>query len=350
MGRIERYLAVLLLQRLGVTAFGMVALLGVLDALGSADILPPDAGLAGSLRYMVLRMPILFDRTLPISFLLAVLLTYVALIRRNELVAIIGAGLSVVGQMKALLPVVILSMGLGAVMIDVASPAATRALEDWLGPEALREESREPQTLWLAEERWLVEIEGASGGTLHGLTLFERDAVGVILSVTRAPLARYEAKGWRLEGPAQLRYDGATPMPPDLWATTQTPETLRLLLSEPRDLSVANLAALSQMTKSGNRPAAAYTVWLLNRLILPLVGVGLMMLAVPMMQRYGRRESGYLAMALATGAGFAYMLVDGILKAFAERGSLDVLVAVLVPTGMLIAAGLVLALRRQGPG
>lgn len=350
MGRLERYLAVLLFQRLCVTVFGMVALLGVLDALGSADILPENSGLAGSLRYMVLRMPILFDRTLPIAFLLAILLTYVTLIRRNELVAIVAAGLSVVGQMKALLPIVILSMGLGAVAIDVASPAATRALEDWLGADALREDNREPQDLWLAEEGWLVQIAGAGGGTLHGLTLFERDAAGVILSVTRAPTARYEPGGWRLGGATQLRYDGGAPMPPDVWATAQTPETLRLLLSEPRDLAISDLAALSRMTKSGNRPSEAYTVWLLNRLMLPLAGIGLMMLAVPMMQRYGRRESGYLAMAIATGVGFGYMLLDGILKAFAERGSLDVLVAVLVPTGALIVVGAAMALQRLRAG
>lgn len=350
MRRIERYLAVLLLQRLAVASFGMVALLGVLDALGSADILPPEAGFAGSLRYMILRMPILFDRTLPIAFLFAALMTYMALIRRNELVAIVAAGLSVTGQIRALLPVVVLSMGLGAIAIDLASPAATRALEDWLGAEALREDSRNPQALWLAEDRWLVEIDGAAGDMLQGVTLFERDQTGVIQSVTRAPSARKEPEGWRLSGAEQVRYDGGPPQHLDLWTTTQTPETLRLLLSEPRDLSVASLFDLSRMMGSGNRPAAAYTVWLWNRLLLPFAGVGLMILAVAMMQRYGRRETGFVAMAVTMGVGFVYMLVDGVLKAFAEQGGLDVAVAVLVPTGGLLVAGVLLASLQSRPG
>lgn len=350
MGRLNRYLATLFLQRLAVTAFGMVTLLGVLDALGSADILPPDAGFGGNLRYMILRLPILFDRILPFAVLLAILLTYGALIRRNELVAILATGLSVFGQMRALLPAVAVSLILCAVLIDRVSPVATRALEDWLGADVLREDSREPKALWLAEDRLLVEIKTAQGASLRGLTLLERAKGGRILSVSRARSAEAGPEGWQLSGVEQIRFDGKPLSLPTVWATAQTPETLRLLLSEPRDLSVSSLLALSQMTGTGNRPSSAYVVWLMNRLLLPFVGIGLLMLAVPIMQRYARRDNGFLAMGAATGVGFVYMLTDGIFKTFAESGSISVAVAVLAPIGVLMLAGVVLTLRRAGPG
>lgn len=350
MRRLNRYLATLFLQRLVVTTFGMVVLLGILDALGSADILPADAGFGGNLRFMMLRMPILFDRILQFAFLLAILLTYSALIRRNELVAILGAGISVFGQMRAFLPAVVVSMVFCAALIDRVSPVATRALEDWLGTDALREDSREPQALWVAEAGWLVEIERVQGAELRGVTLFERAEGGRILSVSRAGSAELRPGGWALSEVEQVRFDDKALAPPAVWPSTQTPETLRLLMSEPRDLSVASLVELSEMTGSGNRPAAAYTVWLWNRLLLPLAGVGLLMLAVPIMQRYSRRDNGYLAMAAATGLGFVYMLADGVFKTFAESGAFNVLAALVAPIAALMLTGVVLTLRQARPG
>jgi len=142
--RLPRYLSVLFLQRLFITIFGMVTLLGVLDALGNADRLPDGAGFVGQIKYMGLRMPILFERTFVFAILLAVLLTYASLYRRNELVIISASGLSVFGQIRALAPAVVAVGIVSAILIDQVNPIANKALEHWLGTSALVATSQTP--------------------------------------------------------------------------------------------------------------------------------------------------------------------------------------------------------------
>lgn len=346
MSRLNRYLAVIFVQRLLVTAFAMVVMLGVLDALGNADLLPENAGLGGSLRYMVLRMPILFDRVLLFALLLALLMSYVTLIRRGELVVMAATGLSVAGQIRAMLPAVLLASVLSALLIDQVNPAAQRALEDWLGPEALRGESQDPDVLWLADEDWLVEVGGIEAGRLTGLTLFQRGENGRIIAVIAAEAARPLIGGWALENAVQLRYDGRVAPAPVVWFTEQTPHTLRLLMAAPRDLALTDLWRLSQMTRSGSRPSAAYRMWFLARLSLPLVAAGFLVFAVPLMQHFGRRDSGDLALAGGMLTGFVFMIADGVVKTLAESGSIGAVPAVLAPVGCLALIGLWLARRR----
>lgn len=350
MSRLGRYLALLFLQRLLITGFAMVILLGVLDALGNADLLPENAGLADNLRYMLLRMPILFDRILMFALLAALLLTFMTLIRRNELVAIAGAGISAFGQVRALLLAVVLASVAAGGLIDQVNPRAKAALENWLGAEVLRKEGRGTGDLWLAEDGLLVEIEGLQNGALTGLTLFERTETGRIAAVSTAARATPGAGGWVLSGVAQERFDGKPLAPPAIWQTGQTARSLGLLLAEPRDLAAADLLRLARMTHSGNQPRQSYLVWFWNRLFLPVVATGFLMFAAAIMQRFGRRDSGVGAMAVGLAVGFVYMVADGIFKSFAESGTVSGLLAVALPAAVLLLAGALMILLRRSPG
>ncbi len=347
MRHLYRYLAVMFLQRFIVTVFGLVALLGVLDALSNADLLPEGGGLVDQFRYMGLKMPLLFDRIMVFALLMSLLLTYVSLIRRNELVAIVGAGVSVVGQVRALIPAVMIATITSAVLIDQINPMATRALENWLGPEAVHDNRQAPQNLWLADGQLLVKIGDLRGSTLYDLTLFERGEQGKIRAISQAGSATAISDGWALHAVRQIRYDGAEIDLPDVWHSKQTPHTLRLLLSEPRNLALFDLYKLSRMTGSGSLPSAAYLVWFLNRLSLPFVALGFLMMTVPIMQHFGRRDSGELSLALGIGAGFVYMVVDGVFTTLSENGSISAVIAVVVPVGLLLLLGLWLSLSRR---
>lgn len=350
MKHLYRYLAVMFVQRFIVTTLGMVTLLGVLDALSNAELLPEGAGLVDQFRYMGLRMPILFDRILVFSLLMALLLTYVTLIRRNELVAISGAGISVLGQVRALVPAVVLATLASALIVDQVVPITTRALEHWLGPEAVRDDRQGPQTLWLADESRLVEVEGLEDGQLTGVTMFERDADDKVTAVSVADTARAVPGGWELEGVRQMRFDGEPLDPPAIWRTVQTPDTLRLLLAVPRNLSLIDLFRLSQMTGSGSLPSDAYLVWFLNRLSLPFIALGFLLITVPIMQHFGRGDGGETSLGIGIGIGFVFMVADGVFKTLAENGSLSAELAVAVPVGALLLLGATLTARKTARG
>lgn len=345
--RLSWYLSALFLQRLLITVFALVALLGVLDALGNADKLPADAGFQGQMLYMGLRLPVLFDRIVVFAFLLAILLTYASLFRRNELVAISASGISVFGQMRTFMPAVFLAGIASAALIDVAGPPASRALQSWLGTEALQEDTQVPEKLWLSDGPLLVELQGMQEDELSGITLFERDENGTVISVTTAETAQRTAAGWQLTNAEQRRFDGEPPSDAMFWPSPQTPESLRELLSPPRDMAISTLLSLSEMRGSGSRPSGAYLLWALNRILLPLTVIAFLVLAVPIMQVYGRRDNADLAVAAGVAVGFAYMVIDGVLKTLAENGGMNPILAVLLPNIVLLMSGLWLALGRE---
>ena len=347
MKHLHRYLSILFLQRLVIAVLAMVALLGVLDALGNADKLPDGAGFAGQMRYMWLRLPILFDRTIVFALLLAVLLTYASLFRRNELVIISAAGVSIFGQIRILMPVVFLAGIVSAVVIDRASPPASAALQNWLGSEAMQEDSQTPERLWLSDGPRLIELQGLQDDVLSGITIFERDASGAVIAITTAETARHVKGGWELANARHQRFDAQEIQAEDFWPSPQTPSSLRKLLTEPRDMSFSDLLTFNEMRGSGSRPSSAYLLWALNRLSLPLTCLGFLILAVPIMQLYGRRDSSDMALASGVAAGFAFMVVDGVLKTLAENGNFSAIAAVLLPTVGLMLVGVWLALQKE---
>jgi len=82
------------------TVFGFLILIGLLDSLANgSDILADGGGFIDTFKYMGLRAPVIFDRIFIFTIVVAILLTFVKLIRQHELVALLGFGISVPKQL-----------------------------------------------------------------------------------------------------------------------------------------------------------------------------------------------------------------------------------------------------------
>lgn len=347
MSKLSLYLSRLFLMRLAAVAFGVITLVSLLDSLGNSDLLPEDAGLSDRLRFVLLRLPIIFDSTFAIIVFLAVLVTYLSFIRRNEIVALLGMGMSIFDQLRALAPCLFLVGAVSALVISLTSPPAARSLTEWLGPQALMPQVGDQQELWVSEPEALVRIGDISEKRLGDLTFFRRSESGQVTTVSHADRARYTGDTWVLGNTELIHAERPDAMPPETWITRQTPESLFKLQTYPRFLSIADLLQLYDLRGSGSRPSSAYLVWLIDRLTMPLLAVGLLLLAMPIMQRAGRRDTGEIAAVIALGLGFAYLIGDGIFTTLAESGVFNGWVGALGPLVTLYFVGLWLALRTE---
>lgn len=350
MRRIGLYVSQIFLARWAVTVFGMVVLVGLLDSLANASEIAASGVEGGALLYMRLRLPIIFDQVFLFTLMLALLLTYVSLIRRNELVALQSYGLSVLAQVGAFAPAV-LAVSLAAVfIIDRFVPSSVQALNDWGIGEYGGQIFAGGDKLWLNDRGLFVSIEGRDGlDALTGLTFFQRDPDGYVQGVTWADRAEFEGTGWLLEGLSSLTVEGAPGnwSPMTRWETAQTPLVIDKLAAEPRDLSIADLQEFAGLRGSGSRPSAAYRVWFLSRITLPLSALALLLVASPIMQRLGRRDSGTGALIVGIGATFLFLVLDGITKTMGAAGALPSLPAALAFTAVMAGIGLYLWLRQE---
>ena len=347
--RLIIYISKIFLARWLVAVFGMVILVGLLDSLANASAIAAS-GDGGALRYMMLRAPVIYDLVIVFSIMLALLLTFVSLIRRNELVAIQGIGLSIFAQVRALVPIVLV-VSIGSLfLINHTLPPSVQALNAWGIGEYEEGTVTEDEPLWLNDNGLFVRMKGRTGlDILTDLTFFHRDRAGYVQRVSWAQRATYQEGSWALEGIETLIVDSAEAPPPPLtaWVTNQTPLLIDKLAAEPRDLSLRDLTAFASFRGSGSRPSASYKVWYIKRISLPFSALALLLLAAPIMQKLGRRDTGTFELIIGVGAAFLFMIVDGILITMGANGALLPEIAALGAPIVIAAIGLYLWLNQE---
>ncbi|NQY12920.1 MAG: LptF/LptG family permease [Henriciella sp.] len=343
---VRSYFARLFLARWFVTTFALLALLSVVDSIGAADILPEDSGSLDALKYTLLRLPSLYDRIFMFALFVSLLLTFLSLIRRQELVGFVSMSISPLMQVRALIPMVLLISIASLLVIDQTLPRTVSALERWLGSDAFMEEDAgKPRSLWIADANSFVEIGTIQGSELSDLTVYLRDGAGRISSITRAESAQYRDTSWVLSGATSISLEYSETPPLQIWQTDQTPVTLQKLGTSPRNLSLSDQYNLAQLRGSGVRPSTAYLVWFFDRLTMPLIAIGFVLVAVPLMQALGRRQTGDQRLMIGIAIGFGYFIFDGVLKTVAEGGGISLPMAIGLPILLLLGLGIHLNLK-----
>ena len=95
------------------------------------------------------------------------------------------------------------------------------------------------------------------------------------------------------------------------------------------------------------RPSSAYWIWFFDRLTMPIIAIGFVLIAVPLMQALGRRQTGDQRLMIGISIAFAYFIFDGVLKTVAEGGGIPVIMAVGLPIALLLGLGIHLNLEAE---
>ncbi|MEM6651430.1 MAG: LptF/LptG family permease [Pseudomonadota bacterium] len=334
---IRGYFARLFLARWCVTTFALLALLSVVDSVGAADILPEESGPLDALKYTLLRLPSLYNRIFMFALFVSLLLTFLSLIRRQELVGFVSMGISPLRQAIILSPAVLVVSIASLLVINQTVPRTVSVLETWLGADAFMEEDAgKPRSLWIADANSFVEIGGLQGNDLADVVVYARDGTGKVSSLTYAESARFSGDGWILNDPNSINLDYSDASPIDLWETDQTPATLKKLGTSPRNLSLSDQYNLAQIRGSGVRPSAAYWIWFFDRLTMPIIALGFVFVAVPLMQALERRQTGDQRLIIGIAIGFGFFIFDGVLKTVAESGGVSLPMAIGLPILLLL--------------
>ena len=339
--------------------FGFLVLIGLLDSLANGgDILADDGTFVDTFRYMSYRAPVIFDRIFIFTIHVAVLLTFVKLIRNHELVALLGFGISTVKQVALLTPAVVGVSIISVIIINLAMPPSVRALQAWGIGEYKIKNVTPDNPLWMEGSNQIVRAaERFDMETLGSLEIFNRSSdIGAVETVTWAERARYLESGrWELSGVQILPVSGADGEPrlalkaagPTIWETSQTPQSIARLAAEPRDIALADMRGFMQKGNSGSKPSFAYQFWYWHRLTRPLAAFILLLCAAPIMQRTGRQDTGDRALITGITLGFIFLIMDGAMATFAASGGVGTLYAITFPLALFALAGAFMLLRTE---
>jgi lipopolysaccharide export system permease protein len=345
---LSRYIARRLLARAALLLCGLAALMMILDFLANGDqvIAGSDRVLLPVLRYTVLRLPEIVAQLLPITAMLAGLLTFAELARHSELTAMAAAGVSKARLAAAVLPVALLIAVVQFLIEDQAVPVAVGRLRAWgIGDYAPAGDA------WLRHGDDILRLRtlDPAAGRIDGVTVFQRDPEGNLVARLTAPSATYEDGGWTLHDVTRSLVGPGTVEHQDRlrWSDDLDPKLLASVLADPRETPLSQLLRAIRAPGLGTRPRYRYKLWLQERLAAPATTIAMILIIVALARPLsGRAAQGWL-IALGVAVGFVCWTFQGLVLTFGDLGLLPPVLAAWTPLAVFAASAAWLLLQQE---
>lgn len=346
------YLRGLLAMRCFAVLCGLGGLFQVLDLLeSSTDILSRGQGMLGVAYYSLLRTPSVLLQAFPLAALLGAIFSFSTLSRQNEICAMRAAGLPFRRVLVALTPVAIAIVLLHGLLAEAVVPRTQKALTAWwasLPPSP----DKDPDTelLWLRTNGAVVGLEQVmpDGQRLDGVRIYRRDDAGALLSRTVATRAEYHDRRWTLIDAVttDLRAGKSEAVQPELdWDTPLKPSDLmRLSAAEPY-VSGGLASAVLAGRQSGTKTDSFYRTRLARSWTDPLAAVVMLLLATPVAIALTRGGAGGAQVLGALAGGLVFLLVNGLMAALGEAGTVSPQLAAWTSPAAFVLLGLVFVFR-----
>lgn len=278
------------------------------------------------LRYILYRAPATLATFLPMSVLLAILLSLTELSYRNEISAIWATGTSPMRLIRMLLPVAFITGGLYFVLSDYGVPRTAPQLSSWgiadYSEKKLKLGENDP--IWMRAGPDILRAASANADAteLNDVIIFRRTAEGVLREQIFAKTARLDDERWLLSDVAVYYRDN---LPPSrlgelIYSGAMQPAAAGARTGDPEEMSVADLNYFITNSGFGIRPVWVYQTWMQKRFALFLAPLVMIAICVPLATRFRRGGGLGILFAVGVGLGFLYFVVDGIAMTMGELG------------------------------
>jgi lipopolysaccharide export system permease protein len=334
----------------GVSLF--VLTLEVVTYASDITALEPDSSTV-VIRYIMMRMPATLATFLPMSLLLAMLLTLTSLSLRNETVALWATGLSP-AQLVVMLAPVFLACGLfHFLLLNSGVPVAAPTLREWgiadYGKKRLNVSESDP--IWLRNDLDIIRALKASPDSreLEHPVIFRRDKTGLLTEFIEAASATRVGDDWKLTDVTRYSVDG---QPAQKLATFNYAGAIRPAMAgsrsgDPEEMSLTELNYFIANKGFGIRPAHVYQTWWHKRISSLATALIIVALCVPFAANF-RRGGGLGGLfAAGVGLGFVYFICDGISLSLGVMGFLVPWLASWLPNMAFGALAILLLLRGE---
>jgi lipopolysaccharide export system permease protein len=279
-------------------------------------------------RYILARSPATLSTFLPISLLLAMLLTLTELSYRNETTAIWATGVSPFRLVWMLAPVALLVGVLHFLLNDRAVPAIAPLLREWgvadYGEKQLKVGERDP--IWLRSGSDILRAGSANDDStlLKNVIIFKRNENGLLSEQVFAETAERSETGWILtnalvygKGSEKPQRHASLP-----YAGKIRPAAAGSRSGDPEEMTISDLKYFIDNAGFGIRPAHVYKTWWHKRLTPIATSLIMIMLCIPLASRFKRGGGLGALFAAGVGLGFLYFVTDGITLSLGEMGIL----------------------------
>lgn len=310
----------------------------------------------GGLLMSAMRLPLIFQQTVPTLTLFIGMTTLITLNRRSELVVTRAAGLSV---WQFMLPFVA-----GAFIIGVATTTVINPIAAWgqdfstrLETEWRKASNAQKPSNFLP---WLRQIDGDSdtiigaksfenGGTkLINVVVFHFDPKGNVTLRQDATTATLENGYWQLNDVLETRTDAPAARVASAQVRTNLKrEFLQESLSKPESVAFFDILRKIEIARSFGISTKALETQFHSLLSLPLLLVAMTLIAATVSLRFSRMAQSRSVILGGILCGFVLYVVSVLVKAFGSSGVVPPFVAVWLPDIVALALGATILLHQE---
>jgi len=401
---LSRYLMRAYVMRFAALLLGLVFFLQTLDLMSQATEVLKGGGppIASLLRYVALRLPTLIETVAPLAGLLGALTALVTMARNSEILAMRAAGRSVMSLIGGL---ILVGATLSAMLFLFSNYVVTRSnaeLEDWKAADYRPDgQVRNEEASWIMDGGTIIRIGHVmrDGTVLNDLRLFRQNPTGGINDIITIRLAVWEDGRWstfevkrvaddNVVAPDAPKSDvapaanqdaspAATPSPSDgaaantalaevaapdhsdtvgvdditpIWHTDLRPENFLRYANHPSSLSIGALARYVGPEAVGSRPRYFYDTWLHQKIAGPIILAIMPLLGAMAAFSHHRQGTTVLTLIWGTSLGFLFVVIDNVLLAMGQFGSLPPLLAAWLPLIFFTTIGIWIVFRFEHTG
>lgn len=317
------------------------------------DIGQGDYGLAQVLQYVVMNAPGRLIEFMPLAALLGSMLSLGALASHSEIIAMQASGISLprlLGSIMQAALVLALFSWLVADWIVPASESGARRIKNLSQEETSVLKSQ--QGIWIKDERRVLHIESLlPNGYARDVEVFELDALGDLVALTRAESAVPLADGWELRQ-VERSYIGDAAITTEqldryLYQGTLSHELLQVFMTEPRWMSSRDLHAYLNFLEENRLDARVERLIYWQKLFAPLSIVAMCLLALPFVLGAQRQSNTGQRLLVGIVLGLAFVVIDRLLTQLGNQFALNALVTALLPNLALLSVAIYLLLRQR---
>ena len=353
---LSRYLMRAFLGRFVMLLLGLVLFLQTLDLLAQANEVLEGGGEPASVltRYVALRLPSLVETVAPLAALLGALTAMVGMATNSEILAMRAAGRSVLSLVGGLVSVGLVLSALLFTFSEFVVVPANAELQDWrdAGFKTGEAAAATGENSWIREGSTIIRIGHVlrDGSVLNDLRIFKQDENGNINDIIGIRLAIWENEHWStFEMTHVAGIDTSAPPPP--WDTQLKPEHFaRFGANHPNELSLNALQQYIGNVAIGSRPGYFYDTWLQQKIAGPIVLALMPLLAAIAAFAHHRQGSSVVTVVWGVTAGFAFVVIDNIVLAMGQFGSLPPVLAAWLPIALFGTLGLWLIFNLEHTG
>jgi lipopolysaccharide export system permease protein len=304
------FVAVLLL----LTLFNLFTFSDELKDLGKGSY-----GLKEIFYYLALTSPTVFYELMPASALLGSLFILGAMGNNRELIAMRAAGLSILGIIRAVMLaggiLVLISIAVG----EFVAPEAERAAR------LIKVTAQNEQVvmnvkygLWLREGKKFINVRKVQDdGSLADISIYELDDQRHLRYSTHADKAVFQGnQQWKLEQIKQsdvsLQQMTASSQGEELWQSTVAPDLLEIVVVNPNNLSMYDLAMYVDFLKDNQQKSHEFELAFWGRVVNPLVVFVMLLVSAPFVIGVKRGVNVGARMMIGVVIGMGFNIADKI--------------------------------------